>query len=59
MELYFVKYITEYENYINKKKLLHYTDVKPVNKGPAREKQILVFIDKWSLFGGFCVLFNQ
>ena len=32
---------------------------KPVNKGHPREIQILVFIDKQSLFGGFFVLFNQ
>ena len=33
--------------------------VKPVNKGYPRERQIMAFIDKWSLFGGFFVLFNQ
>ena len=26
--------------------------VKPVNKGHPRERQHMVFIDKWSLFGG-------
>ena len=26
--------------------------VKPVNKGLTRERQYMVFIDKWSLFGG-------
>ena len=33
--------------------------VKPVNKGHPRERQDMVFIDKWSLFGGFFVLFNE
>ena len=33
--------------------------VKPVNKGHPREKQNMVFIDKWSLFGGYFVLFYQ
>ena len=32
--------------------------VKHVNKGCPREIQIMVFIDKWSLFGDFN-LFNQ
>ena len=27
--------------------------VKPVNKGHPRERQNMVFIDKWSLLGGF------
>ena len=26
--------------------------VKPVNKGDSKETQHMVFIDKWSLFGG-------
>ena len=26
--------------------------VKPVNKSHPRERQNIVFIDKWSLFGG-------
>ena len=33
--------------------------VKPVNKGHQRERQHMVFIDKWSLFGGYFVLFYQ
>ena len=33
--------------------------VKLMNKGHAREIQHTVFIDKWSLFGGYIVLFNQ
>ena len=33
--------------------------VKPVNKGHPRERHHMVFIDKWSLFGGYIVLFNQ
>ena len=33
--------------------------MKSVNKGHPRERQILVIIDKCSLFGGFFVLFNQ
>ena len=38
--------------------ILYYT-VKPVNKSHPREKQDMVFIDKWSLFGGNFVLFKQ
>ena len=33
--------------------------VKPVNKGHPEERQNMVFIDKWSLFGVYIVLFNQ
>ena len=33
--------------------------VKPVNKGHPRERQTMVFIDKWSLFGDYFVLFYQ
>ena len=33
--------------------------VKPVNKGYPWEKQNVVFIDKWSLFGGYFALFYQ
>ena len=33
--------------------------VKPVNKGHPRERHNIVFIDKWSLFEGFFVLFYQ
>ena len=34
--------------------------VKPVNKGLSRKRQHhKVFIDKWSLFRGYTVLFNQ
>ena len=33
--------------------------VKPVNKGHLRERQRMVFINKWSLFGGFLVLLYQ
>ena len=32
---------------------------KPVNKGHSRERQDMVFIDKWPLFGGYFVLFYQ
>ena len=31
--------------------------VKPVDKGHPRERQQTVFIDKWSLFEGYFVLF--
>ena len=30
-----------------------------MNKGHPRERQNKVFIDKWSLFKGYFVLFNQ
>ena len=30
-----------------------------MNKGHPKETQHNVFIDKWSLFGGYIVLFNQ
>ena len=33
--------------------------VKPVNKGHSRKKLHMVFIDKWALFGGYFVLFDQ
>ena len=33
--------------------------VKPVNKGHSRERQNMVFIDKWSLFGGYNCLFYK
>ena len=33
--------------------------VKPVNKCHSREREHVVFIDKWSLFGGYFVLSNQ
>ena len=33
--------------------------VKPVNKGHPRERQHMAFIDKWSLFGCYFVLFYQ
>ena len=29
--------------------------VKPANNGHPRERQHMVFIDKWSLFGGYIV----
>ena len=32
---------------------------KPVNKGLPREEQHMTFIDKWPLFGGYIVIFNQ
>ena len=35
------------------------TTVKPVNKGYPREILHMVFIDRWSLFGGNFVLFCQ
>ena len=31
--------------------------IKPANKGHPRERQNMVFKDKWSLFGGYFVLF--
>ena len=40
----------------------HYSPVgtvKPVNKGHPRERQNMVFIDKWSVFGDYFVLFYQ
>ena len=36
-----------------------YYTVKPVNKGHPRERQHMTFIDKWSFFGGYFVLFYQ
>ena len=30
-----------------------------MRKGRPRERQYTVFIDKWSLFGGYGVLFDQ
>ena len=33
--------------------------VKPVNKGHPREKQHMVFINKWPFLGGYTVLFYQ
>ena len=39
-----------------KKKICRFR-VKPVNKDYPREAQHLIFIDKWSLFWGFIVLF--
>ena len=33
--------------------------VKPVNKGHATERQNMVFIDKWSSFGGYIASFYQ
>ena len=30
-----------------------------MNKGHPRERQHMVFIDMWSLFEGYIVLFNQ
>ena len=30
--------------------------VKPVNKGQPKERQKMVFTDKWSLFGGYFLL---
>ena len=32
---------------------------KPVNKGHPRERQHMVFIDKWPIFGGYIFLFYQ
>ena len=34
-----------------------FNTVKPVNKGHPRERHHMVFIDKWSLLGGYIVLF--
>ena len=39
-------------------RILPYT-VKPANKGHLRERQNMVFIDNWPLFGGYFVLFYQ
>ena len=33
--------------------------IKPVNKGHPWERQYMVFLDKWFLFGGYFVLFYQ
>ena len=33
--------------------------VNPVNRGYPRERKHMVFIDKWSLCGGYIVLFNK
>ena len=33
--------------------------VKPVNKDHPKERQQKVYLEKWSFFGGFFVLFNQ
>ena len=33
--------------------------VKPVDKGHPRERQHMIFLDKWTLFGGCFVLFYQ
>ena len=33
--------------------------VKPVIKGHPRERQYMVFINNWSLFGGYFVLLYQ
>ena len=35
------------------------TTVKPVNKDHPKERKKMVYIDKWSLFGGYYVLFYQ
>ena len=35
----------------------HVYTVKPVNKGHPRERQNMVFIDKWPFIGGYFVLF--
>ena len=32
--------------------IVRYSKVKPVNKGHPRERWHMVFIDKWTLFGG-------
>ena len=48
---------------VNQNKILNITfqlqfiinTIKPLNKGHPRERQIMVFIDKWSLFGGYFV----
>ena len=37
----------------------NFNTVKPVNKGHPRERQDMVFIDKWSLIGCYFVLFYQ
>ena len=33
--------------------------VKPVNKGHPMEKQNLIFIDKWSLYGGYIAFLSR
>ena len=33
--------------------------VRPVNKGHPKETEYMVFMDKWPLFGGYIVSFNQ
>ena len=38
---------------------LFLSTVNLVNKGHPRERQNMVVIDKWPLFGGYFVLFNQ
>ena len=38
---------------------LHIHTVKPVDKGHPKEKQNMVFINKWSLFRGYFVVFYQ
>ena len=34
-------------------------EYKPVNKGHQGERSNMVFIENWSFFGGFIVLFYQ
>ena len=53
LPIHFVNYDTNLYGYGKQ-----YT-VKLVNKGHPRERQHMVFIDKWSLFGGYFVLFCQ
>ena len=48
VKIIYVLHVTEFSN-----------TVEPVNKGHPRERQNMVFIDKWSLFGGFFVIFYQ
>ena len=38
-------------------RMCEFSTVKPVNKGHPREIQRMVFIDKWSLFGGYLFYF--
>ena len=38
---------------------IKYTTDKPVNKDHPQERLHMVFMDKWFLFGGFIILFNQ
>ena len=55
--LQYLCYLQIKTNFVLKNGFL--STVKPVNKGQISEKRYMVFIDKWHLFGGYMVLFNQ